>query len=62
MFDRALELYDEMIYAQVKPDQITYSSVLAACEKSERWDRVQEILNCMHSHGLIGNSFKVTTI
>jgi len=53
----ALDLYDEMLDDEIKPNSFIFTSVLNACERGRQWDRATEIfqaLNVMMKEGRVG--------
>jgi pentatricopeptide repeat domain-containing protein 1 len=54
-YQAALQLFDTMLDPSQKtapaPDQVTYGTVLAACEKSQQWRRVLEYADQMQDAG-----------
>lgn len=49
----ALEKFHEMRELGIRPDQVTYTSVLCSCEKSLKWDEAAEIIEEAHSKGFV---------
>lgn len=54
MLDKALELFGEQIDSGIEPDIITYSSLLSACAKARDMKTALELLDAMHSQGIVG--------
>ncbi|KAJ9172253.1 hypothetical protein P3X46_015514 [Hevea brasiliensis] len=51
----ALNMYDDMKVAGVKPDAVTFSSVLSACSQLAALEKGKEIHNCISERGLESN-------
>ena len=50
----ALSKFEEMRSSGIKPDQVTYTSVLCSCEKSAQWEKAEEILDEAHERKFVG--------
>lgn len=53
MHNVALEKFHEMRKSGIRPDQVTYTSVLCSCEKSSRWGEAAAIIEEAHSKGFV---------
>ena len=57
-WERALALLDQMRAAGVRPDVVTYTSLIAACQAcGGRWQAALALLNQMEAEGAHGTSF-----
>lgn len=57
-WERALALLDQMRAAGVRPDVVTYSSLIAACQAcGGRWQAALALLNQMEAEGAHAISF-----
>lgn len=55
-WQRAIELLEEVRRSGSKPDVVTYSAAVSACEKCRRWDNALALLRSMRGGvGLIPN-------
>eukprot|EP00257_Ricinus_communis_P020366 XP_015579580.1 pentatricopeptide repeat-containing protein At5g27110-like [Ricinus communis] len=52
---KALDMYDEMKIASVKPDAVTFSSILSACSQLAALEKGKEIHNCITKNDLETN-------
>ena len=51
-WERALELLEEMRERGLKPDVISCSAAISACEKGGKWQSAVELLEEMRERGL----------
>ncbi|CAK7339287.1 unnamed protein product [Dovyalis caffra] len=51
----ALDIYDDMKVASVKPDGVTFTSILSACSQLTALEKGKEIHNCIAKSGLEAN-------
>ena len=54
MLEKALDTYREQIDSGIEADVITYASLLSACEKAKDVKTALELLDVMHSQGIVG--------
>ena len=60
--DRALRLYHQLLEAGFEPSVKTFTSLVAACQKSGRWTEALDMLESMQQKGAMRNSFAQTRI
>jgi len=63
MYQKAIRLLDvEMPEKGIKPDEVTYGTVMAACERSEEWQQVLKLADRMEEQNLEMDGIAITTV
>ena len=58
----AISIYSDMLHANVKPDIVTFNTIIKACGRGRHWEALQGILGDMDSHGVKGDRFTYSAL
>lgn len=51
MWQRAVELFDEMMEANIKPDVVSCTALISALGADAQWERAERVIVWMHQVG-----------